>query len=328
MRAAELCQQMLAYAGKGQFIVESVDLSALVEDTAKLLDLSVAKRAKLELDLTRSLPLVLADATQIRQIVMNLVLNAAEAITHGDGRIWVSTGRMQVDRTFLGNARVAGDLPEGEGVYLEVRDNGSGMDRSTLDRIFEPFFTTKFTGRGLGLAAVLGIVRSHRGALDVQSTPGRGTTFRLVMAPHSGQTRAPVALTPRNGGARRNSGRVLVIDDEDSVRSVTRQALERTGFMVETAEDGEIALAMLGKEPNGYILILLDYTMPRLDGAQTLREIRRINPKACVILMSGFSEYEARERLGDEALAGFIQKPFDLATLRNRVEEVIRTARL
>jgi CheY-like chemotaxis protein len=229
---------------------------------------------------------------------------------------------MQVTRAFLDSARVA-SLPEGEAVYLEVRDNGSGMDRATLDRIFEPFFTTKFTGRGLGLAAVLGIVRAHEGALHVQSEVGQGTTFRLALAPHNVAAKVPPALTGNHKSSRRNSGRILVVDDEESVRSVTRQALERTGFVVEVAEDGEAALEKLKEDAKRFVLIILDFTMPRLDGGQTLREIRRINPQARVILMSGFSEHETRERLGDEALAGFIQKPFDLAALRSQVEKVV-----
>lgn len=324
VRAAELCQQMLAYAGKGRFVVEPVDLSALVEDTAKLLDLSVARRAELDLRLASGLPPVLADATQLRQIVMNLVLNAAEAMSQTKGQIIVVTGRMQVDKNFLRSARVAAELPEGEGIYLEVSDTGSGMDRRTLERIFEPFFTTKFTGRGLGLAAVLGIVRSHRGALHVISEPGRGTTFRLVLAAYH-QAAAPAATTPSPfRSIKRNHGHVFVIDDEESVRSVTVQALERTGFTVETAVDGESAIARLREVPDAFSVILLDYTMPRLDGGETLREIRRINPHAQVILMSGFPEEEARERIDGAVLAGFIQKPFDIATLRRRVEGVAK----
>ncbi len=325
-RAAELCQQMLAYAGKGRFIVEPIDLSSLVEDTAKLLDLSIGRRATLELRLGHDLPAVLADATQMRQIVMNLVLNAAEAISHPQGKIVVSTGEMRIDRAFLASARVAADLTEGPGVYLEVSDNGEGMSRETLERVFEPFFTTKFTGRGLGLAAVLGIVRAHQGALHVQSERGRGTTFRLVLSPHHEAARKTASLPPFRAAPDRNQGRILVVDDEESVRSVTRQALERTGFVVETAEDGEVALAKLAPDPRRFLVILLDYTMPRLDGAQTLREILRLNPQARVILMSGFPEQEARERLGQDTLAGFVQKPFDLPTLRAQVERVAMAA--
>ena len=326
MRAAELCQQMLAYAGKGRFVVEPINLSALVGDTAKLLDLSVARRAHLELRLAQDLPAVLADATQLRQIVMNLVLNAAEAMPQNNGHINVVTGRMQVDQKFLDSARVAADLEVGEGVFLEVSDNGSGMDRQTLERIFEPFFTTKFTGRGLGLAAVLGIVRSHRGALQVMSERGRGTTFRLVLAAHNQAALPAVGTPPIFPHSRRNQGHIFVVDDEESVRSVTAQALERTGFSVETAADGEAAIARLRETPNAFLVILLDYTMPRLDGGETLREIRRITPNARVILMSGFPEQEARERIGEATLAGFIQKPFDISTLRKRVEEVAKTA--
>lgn len=328
VRAAELCQQMLAYAGKGRFVVEPVNLSALVEDTAKLLDLSVARRAELDLRLAPNLPPVLADATQLRQIVMNLVLNAAEAMSQSRGAITVVTGRMHVDRRFLHSARVAAELPEGEGVYLEVSDTGSGMDRPTLERIFEPFFTTKFTGRGLGLAAVLGIVRSHRGALHVVSEVGHGTTFRLVLAAHHQAAAAMAGTPPLFRVLKQNHGRVFVIDDEESVRSVTVQALERTGFTVETATDGEVAIARLREDPDAFAVILLDYTMPRLDGGETFREIQRINPHARVILMSGFPEQEARERMDGAALAGFIQKPFDIATLRRRVEDVVKTSSL
>lgn len=323
IRAAELCQQMLAYAGKGRFIVEPLNLSALVEDTAKLLDLSIARRARLDLQLASALPAVLADATQLRQIVMNLVINAAEAMTHSRGVIRVVTGKLQIDRKFLTEARVAAELAEGEGVFLEVSDTGMGMDRKTLDRIFEPFFTTKFTGRGLGLAAVLGIVRSHQGALHVESEPGKGTTFKLVLAAHHRPAAPTQGTPPIFPSSRKNQGRILVVDDEESVRAVACQALERIGFTVETAADGESALARLRVDPQQFVVIVLDYTMPHLDGAQTLKEIRRINPEARVILMSGFPEVEARERLGDKGLAGFVQKPFDVGTLRKRVEEAI-----
>ncbi len=326
-RAAELCQQMLAYAGKGRFIVGAVDLSKLVGDTAKLLDVSVEHRAALDLKLSSNLPAVLADATQMRQIVMNLVLNAAEAVAPDTGRIVVTTGRMQVDAAFLASARVAAGLSHGEAVFLEVADNGCGMDAATLERIFDPFFTTKFTGRGLGLAAVQGIVRSHEGALHVKSSPGGGTTFRLALAPYAGGKSSTIAPFSPSRSTRPPvaSGRILVVDDEESVRSVTRQVLERTGFNVELAEDGERALERLKKGPSDFSLILLDFTMPRLDGAQTLREILQINPSARVMMMSGFSETEARQRLGDLSIIGFIQKPFDFPTLRARVEHIFQT---
>jgi len=324
MRAAELCQQMLAYAGKGRFIVEAVDLSTLVDDTAKLLDLSLAHRATLELRLTRELPPVLVDATQMRQIIMNLVLNAAEAVPADQGEIIVTTGRMHVDAAFLAGARVTGGLLPGPGVFLEVSDNGCGMDPTTLSRIFEPFFTTKFTGRGLGLAAVQGIVRSHQGALHVRTAPREGTTFRLVLSPYTGsKTRTAQPFATESTPPVQSSGRVLVVDDEESVRTVIERSLQRIGLVVESVEDGESAVRRVRECSTGFVLILLDFTMPRMNGADTLRAILKLRPDARVIMMSGFSEMEAREHLGDMGIAGFIQKPFDLSTLQARVKQTL-----
>jgi PAS domain S-box-containing protein len=322
-QAAGLCRQMLAYAGKGQFIVEPVDLSALVSESSKLLEMSVGHRAQLSLRLAQGLPGVMADASQLRQIVMNLVHNAAEAVHERDGQIVVATSRVQINRALMVGARVAADLPDGDGVCLEVSDNGCGMDRATLERIFEPFFTTKFTGRGLGLAAVLGLVRSHRGVLLLHSEPGRGTTFRLVLAAAPAPTRVP-SNSPLPGGEHiRAAGRALVVDDEATVRNVARQLLERIGFTVDAVEDGDAALSALATDPERYQLILLDLTMPRSDGVTTLREIRRRGSRTSVVLMSGFSEEQARARLGPLDVIGFLQKPFDLPVLRQKVEPVL-----
>ncbi len=324
MRAAELCQQMLAYAGKGRFLVGPINLSNLVKDTTQLLELSVSHRAVLELQLDPVIPPILGDATQIRQVVMNLVLNAAEAIAHPNGRITVRTSFEKIDAAFLSKARIAEAMVPGMAVTLEVSDNGTGMDEATMTRIFEPFFTTKFTGRGLGLAAVIGIVRSHHGALHVESTLGKGSRFYLAFSPTetapTPKTRSPFIVTNLKG---KNLGRVLIVDDEANVRQVASMALERAGYTVELAEDGEQAIAALKRNPTGYDVILLDYVMPRLDGAQTLREIHAINPAAQVVLMSGFSEVEARERIGKSQLAAFIQKPFDITILRRAVEQCL-----
>ncbi len=326
-RAAELCQQMLAYAGKGHFVVEPVDLSVLVSDTAKLLDLSVAHRAQLDLRLATDLPSVFADGTQLRQIVMNLVLNAAEAINHSDGVITVTTGRIQIDAELLSSTRIVADLSEGDGVYLEVSDNGCGMDSDTLARVFEPFFTTKFTGRGLGLAAVLGIVRSHHGALDVQSEIGRGTRFRLVLPAYDSPGAAKAGTVSPFPVERAQQGTILVIDDEESVRSVTRDALRRIGYEVVTAEDGRSALDLLQRPMPVFSAVLLDYTMPKLDGAETLRAIQQLRPELPVILMSGFPEAETEKRLEGLTVASFLPKPFNISLLRKCVEQTIEKAR-
>jgi PAS domain S-box-containing protein len=323
-QAAGLCRQMLAYAGKGRFLVEPLSLSPLVSDSTRLLEMTIARRARLELRLDPTLPAVMADASQMRQIVMNLVHNAAEAIHEIDGRILVATSPIKIDRPLVAAARVASDLPDGPGVCLEVRDNGSGMDAATLERIFEPFFTTKFTGRGLGLAAVLGIVRSHRGLLLVQSDVGRGTSFRLVL-PATEMADNGVAAPAAIPTVVKNSGRVLIVDDEETVRNVARQLLERVGFTVETAEDGEAALVALQPDVDRFRLILLDMTMPRLDGIRTLQEMRRRGSRSQVLLMSGFSEQQARERLGACNVSGFLQKPFDFPVLQQRIEVALRT---
>jgi PAS domain S-box-containing protein len=317
-QAAGLCRQMLAYAGKGQIAVEPLDLSALVTDTAGLLETTVARRARLELRLQPGLPSVVADASQMRQIVINLVHNAAEAMLSPEGQIVVSTSRVQIDQTLIATSRVRTDLPDSDGVCLEVRDNGAGMDSATLDRIFEPFFTTKFTGRGLGLAAVLGIVRSHRGLLQVNAEPKRGTIFRIILPAAAKVPAKPVQNKPT--ASRRRQGRVLVVDDEEVVRSVASQALEAMGFAVETANDGQDALVVLGGQAERFHLLLIDMTMPHLDGASTIREIRRRGINTPVVMMTGFSEDEARQRLAPMSAAQFLPKPFDFETLSKAIE--------
>ncbi|HYP16911.1 MAG TPA: ATP-binding protein, partial [Opitutus sp.] len=267
-RAAELCQQMLAYSGRGRFLVENVELGQLVRDTLPLLRGSLSPRARLELALSEEPTVVTGDATQLRQIVMNLILNAGEALGGAGGEIVVATGRHWIDREFLAAARVGDSLPPGEYVTLEVRDNGCGMSADTLTKIFDPFFTTKFTGRGLGLAAVLGIVRGHSGALKVRSAVGLGTTFTLVLPPGAA---APVARrTAESATPWRAKGKVLIVDDEAPVREVAAQLVATFGFTVVTAADGPAALAEFGRDPAGFDLVFLDLTMPGMDGEETL----------------------------------------------------------
>jgi two-component system cell cycle sensor histidine kinase/response regulator CckA len=320
-RAADLTQQMLAYSGKGRFVVQPLDLSAVVEDMARLLEISISKRCAMRFDLRTGLPAFEGDAAQIRQVVMNLVINASDSIGDRSGVIAVGTGLKHCDRADLTQAYPDASLPEGPYVYLEVADSGCGMSEETLAKIFEPFFTTKFTGRGLGLAAVLGIVRGHRGAIRVRSDPGKGSTFR-VMFPVSGVE--AIAESPAAGGASswRGSGTVLVVDDEESVRGIARRMLERMGFDVLTAVDGREALEVFERERERVRLVLLDMTMPRLDGEETFREMRRIRDGVRTILSSGYNEQTATDRFAGEGLAGFIQKPYRYAEL----QAVIRRA--
>jgi PAS domain S-box-containing protein len=320
-RAAELCQQMLAYAGRGRFDVRPFDINAIVRDTLPLLEVSIPKKVTLILHLAEGLPPVQVDGSQIRQIVMNLVTNAADAIGNAEGRIAVTSGVMQADRDYLVQTYLAPDLPEGPYVYLEVSDTGMGMTAEVQRKIFDPFFTTKFAGRGLGLAAVLGIVRAHRGALKVYSEPGRGSTLRLLLPVASGAQILPDPGTPRADW--RGEGLALVIDDEPTVREVAQRMLQTLGFTVVAAADGKEGLSLYRAQTRPVRLVLLDLTMPQLDGEEAFRALREFDPSATVVLMSGFTEQEALDRFAGTGLAAFLQKPFSLDSLRETLEHVL-----
>jgi len=322
MRAADLCKQMLAYAGKGRFVIQDVDLNALVRETTHLLQSSISRGVVLRFNLGDSVPAVRADATQLRQIVMNLVINASEAIGARSGVVTIATGFVQADRAYLDGTLAASDLPEGRYVFLEITDTGSGMSPEIRARIFDPFFSTKFTGRGLGLAAVLGIVRGHEGTLKVYSEPGRGTAFRILLPATHGPATMP-AVTEAAIDPWRGAGTVLVVDDEATVLVAATRMLELLGFTVLTAHDGREAAERFRADPAGIRAVLLDLTMPHLDGEGTFRELRQIRPDVRVLLMSGFDELEAVNRFVGKGLAGFLQKPFRVEDLRVRMKEIL-----
>jgi PAS domain S-box-containing protein len=324
LRAAELCKQMLAYSGKGSFIVQRLDLNDLLDDTLQLLQISVSKRALLYLNLTRPLPPVQADASQIRQVLMNLVVNASEALDERAGTITLGTGRLNADAAYLSGAHFSGPVAPGPYVYVEVSDNGIGMNPEILNRIFDPFFTTKFTGRGLGLAAVLGIVRAHRGAIKVFSEAGRGTTFKILLPATDGAAQQ-LAPRPAAAGPWRGSGRVLVVDDEESVRRVAARMLQKLGFTVDTAADGHEALLLFESAATEYTIVLLDLTMPRLDGEETFRRLRQVRPGIRVVLMSGFNKVDTVDRFAGQGLAGFVQKPFEIDSLTAEIRRVLES---
>jgi two-component system, cell cycle sensor histidine kinase and response regulator CckA len=322
-RAAELCKQLLAYAGKGRFHVQALNLSRLVEEMSHLLVLSITQKASLVLRLADDLPLLMGDATQLRQVVMNLVINAAEAMPNGrgNGSIVVRTSRVRATSDFLQSASFPEWVTEADYLELEVSDNGVGMSDDIQARIFDPFFTTKFTGRGLGLAAVLGIVRSHRGAIRVTSQPDHGTTFKLLFPAAPDAILSPPPPPPELS-TWRGHGTALVIDDEETVRNVAQRALEQLGFDVVLASDG---LEGLEKFRSGgpYTIVLLDLTMPRLDGEHTLRALHAAEAALPILLMSGFNEQATVERFVGRGLAGFIPKPFTVDLLAQRVREAL-----
>ena len=315
-RAADLSLQMLAYAGKAAFTMERVGLRELVEEMAHLLKTAISKNATLTLNLERGLPPIEADPSQIKQIVMNLIINASEAIGDRDGVITVSVGATRCDAEYLQRTELHGDLAPGRYVHLEVTDTGGGMDAETQSRIFEPFFSTKFTGRGLGLAAVLGIVRSHKGAIEVDSEPGKGTTFK-VLFPALTEKRDAVR-SPKSSSLAdwRGKGTILLADDEESLVALGARMLEHLGFTVLTAADGLQAVELYRERGKEIDLVLMDLTMPHMDGVKAFDELRRLNPDVRVVLASGYSREDVASRFAGKGLSGVLQKPYTLFKLK------------
>ncbi len=323
-RAGDLCKQMLAYSGKGRFQIQRLDLSALVRETTQLIQLSIDKTAVLRFNLAESIPSIEADPTQLRQVIMNLVINAGEALGGKSGVITLNTGLVRADRAYLDRTVLSPDLPEGDYAFIEVSDNGCGMTAEQQARIFEPFFTTKFTGRGLGLSAVLGIVRGRHGAMRVYSEAGVGTTFKVVfpIAPGDAEPLTRVENTETWTGA----GSVLVIDDEQTVLSVAARMVEKFGFSAITARNGLEGIERFRDHRAEIVAVLMDLTMPHMDGESAFRELRALAPDVRVILMSGFNEQDAINRFTGKGLAGFVQKPFRPEALRQKLKEALEPA--
>ncbi len=319
-RAAELTRQLLAYAGKGRFVVEPTDCSQVVREMTALLRTAVSKNAQVSLTLTDDLPPVEADIAQLRQVIMNIMTNASDSLPENGGMIYVRTGHQVVDADYLATCVPGSDTMPGEFVFIEVRDEGRGMDDTTRLRIFDPFFTTKFTGRGLGLAATLGIVRGHKGAIRLYSELGKGTAVKLLFPAGVGTTAAPPTPAPE---VWHGTGEVLVVDDEPSVRAVSRALLRRRGFTVTEASGGREALAMVTADTARFRLVLLDLTMPDMGGDETFRELRKIAPLLKVVLMSGYNEQEVTRQFVGRGLAAFLQKPFRAEELDSAVRGVL-----
>jgi len=310
-RASDLTRQMLAYSGHGALQVRPQSLNSAILEIKAMLRLSVSRKAELDFRLGENVPFIEADLSQLRQVVMNLVINASEALGDATGTIRVVTGCRDCDRAFLAAAVNGGDLVPGRYVFLEVSDSGCGMDAATRARIFDPFFTTKFAGRGLGLAAVMGILRAHAGAIMVASEPGRGATFTLLF-PACPTPCGPVAAAEPSAGPWKGRGTILLVDDEASVRNVGRRMLETLGFSVLVASDGSAAVQTFRQHSGEICAVILDLTMPTMDGEEALRQIRAISPNAMVILSSG---YEAAWM--GKGWDGFIQKPYELRKLES-----------
>jgi len=322
-RAADLCRQMLAYSGKGRFIVQPFSVNDIVHEMAHLLSVSISKRAELKYRMGTDLPSAVVDVTQIRQVVMNLITNASEAIEKPDGVVTLSTGVLEYGVSDMQDVIGDGETHRpGRYVYIEVSDTGCGMDPDTLTRIFDPFFTTKFTGRGLGLAAVLGIVRGHKGLLQVRSKKGEGTSFRVLLP---AEDIAAEVVEPASGPSSswRGSGLVLLVDDDESIRNTGRALLEAMGFDVITAADGWEALEQY-RTHEGVCLVVLDLTMPRLDGEGCFRELLRLDTQVRVIMASGYNEQDVVNRFRGKGPEGFVQKPYNSADLMPKIRKALK----
>lgn len=319
-RAAEMSRQLLMYAGKGRAEVYRVDLRRLIEEMIPMLKLAISKKVTLRFELASDVPLIQADAAQLQQVIMNLVVNASEAIGSDSGMVVVSTGLVKADEAYLASGWVRDPLPPGDYVYIEVADTGCGIPPEHLPRIFDPFFTTKFTGRGLGLAAVLGIVRAHRGTIHVESTVGKGSTFRVLLPAVAADEKLVATITEQES-VWRGGGRILLVDDEESVRAVAARMLERLGFDVDLAPNGRQAIERFAAHPFGYSAVILDLTMPEMDGIEVLTRLRALRPDVPVFLSTGYDEADVTEQVR-KSISGVLHKPYTLAALR----ELLRSA--
>ena len=322
LRAADLTKQMLAYSGKGRFVVKVHDLNQVVDEMTHLLQVSIPKKTALRFLLAPQILSIEADAAQIHQVVMNLVTNASDAIGDKEGAITVATHVEALKEGEIQAANPGRTLPVGPYAVLEVSDSGCGMESSVIERIFDPFFSTKASGRGLGLSAMLGILRGHKAGIRIQSQVGKGSTFTVYLPLTAGR---PAEAIPVDATKEGNfTGEALVVDDEPSVLEFASQALDRLGFKTTTARDGLEAMDLFTHSPDRFDLVLLDLTMPRMDGREALGELRRIRPNIPVILSSGYSNQDFLKELASEKHLLFLQKPYQLKNLKLAIQELLQ----
>lgn len=327
LRATDLTRQMLAYSGKGIFQIQAVDLNALVEENAHMLRAAIPSLVEFDLQLAGQLPAIQADPGQLQQVIMNLITNGAESISGGRGVVRLRTGHGKLSDELLSESVLKEKPPGGMYVWLEVKDTGCGMDEETQSRLFDPFFTTKFSGRGLGLSALHGIVRAHQGAVFLNSKPGAGTIFRVAFP---AADTVPMANVPKpskidsHAEAVEAAGTLLIAEDDVSVLRLCVSVAEGCGFRVIPVLNGEDAVQAFQTHQNEITGVVLDLTMPALDGISTLRELRRLNPGLKIVLMSGHSEQEAMKNVTTDDQTRFMQKPFRLREMRSLLLSVFQ----
>ncbi len=321
--AADLCRQMLAYAGKGKYVVDVVDLNALVRSMSKLMRASVSSSIRLGIKLDDDLPMIEADVSQIKQVILNFIVNSADAIGDHSGRIQVSTFVRQVSREKLISLYNGVEMREGQYVVLEVKDSGCGMPEALQKKIFDPFVTTKEKGTGLGLSAVLGIIKAHHGGLELRSEEGVGTVFRVFLPPSSHTNTTSITIETGEIHRWHGSGWVLIVDDDVTVRDVMKSFVQRLGFDVLEAEDGRAGVDMFKQYHHKLKAVLMDMTMPRLGGLDALHQMRNINPDVPIIMMSGYTETEMQGVKSGEQPDGFVQKPFRFKDVKKVLYQVL-----
>ena len=326
--ATDLTRQMLAYSGKGHVILDSLNLNTLVRDNTDIFRAAIARTITLTLEITPDIPSIIADPGQVQQVVMNLLTNASEAIGAKTGVITLVTGVRACDSAYLQRSRLEEKSAPGRYVFVEVTDNGCGMDAGTLAKMFDPFFTTKFTGRGLGMSAVLGILQGHHGAIIIDSAVDQGTSIRVLfpacpdVAPAE-PVSAPTDTQPAATSAVAVPPCILVIDDEEMIRSICIRLLTRHGFAAVGAADGEEAIRLCQASAQDFACVLLDLTMPNMDGVATFGEIKRLHPDLPVILCSGYTEQEINSRFSEHKPDDFLQKPYRPHELHATITRVL-----
>jgi PAS domain S-box-containing protein len=322
-RSGDLAKQMLAYSGKGMFVVQPVALAELVTGIAELIHGSISKKAVLTSSFSADTPTIRGDVTQLRQVVLNVLTNASDALGEGPGEIELSTGRVDADRRLLSEYELADGLPAGRYTFFQVSDSGPGMDDQTRSRIFEPFFSTKFVGRGLGLAAVQGIVRGHGGAIKVESELGRGTSFTVLFPAVSAEAETTVVPEVVEEHGWRGSGTVVVADDDDGLRLMATAMLEELGFTVIPAKDGPEALKIVSEGDGKLAFVLLDLMMPGMDGEQVLHELEQLGTTTPIVISSGYNTQHLSQALTDRGVAAFLQKPYGFKQMQAIAQSVV-----
>jgi PAS domain S-box-containing protein len=322
-RAAELCRLMLAYAGKTQFVQSHIDMTALVDDMLSMLKSTLPQNVTIKPCLTGDLPSIEGDAGQLRQIVMNMIINASEAIGEVQGEIVVSLTRKAVtagqsEKDHLGKA-----ITPGKYLCLEVADSGCGMDDETKQRIFEPFYTTKFVGRGLGMSAVLGIITSHKGALQFTSQPSRGTTFKVYLPVKNAEGAVVGSIQQTTRVPWQGSGTILLVDDEEQILQVAKALLESLKFSVIEASNGIEAIEQYRKNAAEITMVVTDIGMPLMDGYELIAELKQLDPSLPVIVSSGFGDADVTSKIASGDIAGLISKPYHFDQFREVLKGVV-----